>query len=72
MRKICFNPSKESTAVLTNTKIALIIGLVWFQPLKGINGRTDTSYPQWELPAIIIAYFHCLWNPRATSTQKTI
>ena len=36
-----FNPSKESTAVLTQ-EVDVMVGFEdEFQPLKGINGRTD-------------------------------
>ena len=38
-----FNPSKESTAVLTRIKFLFVVVALLFQPLKGINGRTDTD-----------------------------
>ena len=40
---ISFNPSKESTAVLTGGKNLVIQPHSEFQPLKGINGRTDRT-----------------------------
>ena len=36
-----FNPSKESTAVLTAYMVWPLTLFVVFQPLKGINGRSD-------------------------------
>ena len=36
-----FNPSKESTAVLTVIQTEEVVKPLQFQPLKGINGRTD-------------------------------
>ena len=35
-----------------------------FQPLKGTNGRSDSSYPQWEPTINIVAYLFVLWINR--------
>ena len=43
MKEIGFNPSKESTAALTELAVVGSFMDAMFQPLKGINGRSDVD-----------------------------
>ena len=56
-----FNPSKETTAVTTRSSRGILLRGHRFQPLKGNNGRYDSSYPQWEPAYTSIPFLSSLW-----------